>query len=233
MRWSRFRRSTGVAGALLVTGTAAGLWLLAPDVHTLDAELQPGPATADSSGDTTTGATRAPSVSRDGTELTRPASAPSAQPGATTPKTSTSSSSAAVRPTGIRVSAYVTAYSWHDNDPPGGTISDPVLHSTAGGTGSYADPITLAVAKGAYPPGTRLYLAAVRRYFIVEDTCAACGGLPVWVDMWLDGREASAAAVQDCASSLTGQYDLLLDPSPGLPVDAGPLYGSSGCYQER
>ncbi|NUS36998.1 MAG: hypothetical protein HOQ04_11190 [Pseudarthrobacter sp.] len=76
--------------------------------------------------------------------------------------------------------ACATAYTWFDNTPAGSaTISHPVLHKSAGGAGTFEDPITIAVghslASGRdvldFPAGTRLYLPDVRRYFIVEDTC--------------------------------------------------------------
>ena len=42
--------------------------------------------------------------------------------------------------------AYITAYTWFDNTPAGSpTISHPVLHKTAGGSGTYEDPVTIAV----------------------------------------------------------------------------------------
>jgi len=126
--------------------------------------------------------------------------------------------------------AYVTAYTWYDNDPPGPAIADPVLHRTAGGTGSWADPVTLAVADGRFSPGTRLYLPHVRRYFIVEDTCASCGARPLWVDMWIDGRDGGPSDVKTCAERLTGDFTVELDPPPGRPVDAGILFGTRGCY---
>src|SRR6478735_2193221 len=75
---------------------------------------------------------------------------------------------------------YITAYTWYDNTPEGSPdISHPVLHRKAGGTGSYADPVTIAVGHSLatgrdvldFPAGTRIYLPHVRRYFIVEDTC--------------------------------------------------------------
>jgi hypothetical protein len=42
--------------------------------------------------------------------------------------------------------AFTTAFTWFDNTPPGsGAICCSQVHQTAGGTGTYADPITLAV----------------------------------------------------------------------------------------
>jgi hypothetical protein len=129
------------------------------------------------------------------------------------------------------VSAYVTGYTWYDNDPPGGAIANPVIHRTAGGTGTYADPITLAVAEGAFPPGVRMYIPDLQRYFIVEDTCAACGGRSLWIDMWLDGRAGSVAAAQTCAERLTRQYSVVVNAGPGRIVNAGSLFARKGCYR--
>jgi hypothetical protein len=42
-------------------------------------------------------------------------------------------------------SAYITGYGWPDNTPASADISNPVIHQSAGGSGTYADPITIAV----------------------------------------------------------------------------------------
>jgi hypothetical protein len=125
--------------------------------------------------------------------------------------------------------AFVTAYTWHDNDPPGSAIATPVIHSRAGGSGTYADPVTLAIAEGRFKPGTRFYLSHVRRYFIVEDTCASCGRQDVWVDMWIDGRNGAEGDVTACAHRLTGTFTIEMSPPPGRAVSAGPVYGRHGC----
>ena len=41
---------------------------------------------------------------------------------------------------------FLTFYGWWDNTPPGGDIAFPRLHNTAGGRGTFADPITFATA---------------------------------------------------------------------------------------
>src|SRR5690606_21632608 len=48
---------------------------------------------------------------------------------------------------GVRpIRAYITGYSYFDNTPPGSAVvSHPVLHTVAGGQGTYDDPITVAV----------------------------------------------------------------------------------------
>ncbi|WP_198950055.1 hypothetical protein [Kineosporia sp. A_224] len=147
---------------------------------------------------------------------------------------------------------YVTAYSWFDNTPRGSsTVSHPVLHRTAGGTGTYADPVTVAVGHDRstgrdvldHPAGTRFYLPHLRRYVIVEDTCGdgpapqdgpchdlsqAPPGTTLWLDVWIGGAEGTETGAQACAARLTGDggRTAVLDPPPGLPVLAGPVYST-------
>ena len=130
-----------------------------------------------------------------------------------------------------------------------------MLHRVAGGTGTYADPITVAVghslATGAdvldLPPGTRLYAPSLRRYGVVEDTCGdgptpqygpchalaqarAESGQPVmvWLDWYMAGQGASAGGAAACASRLTRADPVLINPAPGLAVIPGPLIDAAG-----
>ncbi|MFD0635984.1 hypothetical protein ACFQ9X_34865 [Catenulispora yoronensis] len=57
---------------------------------------------------------------------------------------------------------FLTFYGWWDNTPPGGDISYPQIHQTAGGTGTYSDPITFATDSSEQPPGTIVYVPASR-----------------------------------------------------------------------
>lgn len=140
---------------------------------------------------------------------------------------------------------YVTAYTWFDNTPPGSpAISHPVLHKTAGGTGTYDDPITLAVGHSLetgkdvldYPAGTRIYLPDVRRYFIVEDTCGdgdtpedgPChtgaekhGDASIWLDMWIGGEDGSERFARRCTREVTGVHTAVFDPAANYVVAAG------------
>src|SRR5690349_9643893 len=77
----------------------------------------------------------------------------------------------------VLTDVYITAYTWFDNTPQGSPdISHPVLHRAAGGTGTFSDPVTIAVGHSLetgkdvldVPAGTRMYIPNVRRYFIVE-----------------------------------------------------------------
>lgn len=123
---------------------------------------------------------------------------------------------------------FITGYSYWDNDPPGSSaIADPVVHTRAGGTGTVADPITVAVgATSGIRPGARLYLPRLHKYLVVEDECASCSG--AWLDLWVDGS-ASRAASESCMASITGLWPVVPDPPAGLPVVVGPISGPRGC----
>lgn len=144
-----------------------------------------------------------------------------------------------------RTDVFVTAYTWFDNTPPGSTvISHPVLHKAAGGKGTYADPVTIAVGHSRktgedvldIPAGTRIYLPNVRRYFIVEDTCGdgpnpeegPChtgaekyGDATLWVDMWIGGKGEPQSFVRNCARKVTGVTTAIFNPKDNYPVAAG------------
>ncbi len=139
-------------------------------------------------------------------------------------------------PTGseVDITAYVTSYGWPDNSPPGDAISNPVIHQTAGGTGTYADPITLAVAYSGstleYAAGTSFYIPNVRRYFIVEDTCSGCythtpSGDTAHVDMWVGGDASSSTSdVENCEDDLTGSFLIIENPADDYAVVPGSLF---------
>lgn len=147
-----------------------------------------------------------------------------------------------------RFKAYLTGYSYWDNTPPGSAaISKPVLRQRAGGTGTYRDPITIAVGHSInggrqtldYPAGTRFYIRGLRKYAIVEDVCGdgnrpqngpchtGFRGLP-WLDIYVDGSDSPRASAQSCANRLTRVHEFIEDPSPDYPVVAGNLT-ESGC----
>src|SRR5258705_11202427 len=69
---------------------------------------------------------------------------------------------------------FITFYGWWDNTPPGGDIAHPQIHSTAGGKGTFADPITFATASAELSPGTKVWVPRVGKYFIMEDSCQEC-----------------------------------------------------------
>ncbi|TNF19083.1 MAG: hypothetical protein EP318_15995 [Rhodobacteraceae bacterium] len=142
---------------------------------------------------------------------------------------------------------YLTGYSFWDNTPPGSArIARPVIHRQAGGSGTYADPVTLAVGHSKrggrsqmdFPSGTRFYFPMLRKYAIVEDLCGdgprpqlgPChtgrAGRP-WVDIYVGGRHQNPNFVDRCMRRITGFQTAILNPAPGLPVLPGEIAQSN------
>ena len=138
---------------------------------------------------------------------------------------------------GTTYAMLVTFYGWDDNSPPGAAIafarSDgyPTVHDVAGGTGSYADPLTLATDRLELAVGTIVYVPFLRKYAVMEDDCADCdtnwaSGTQRHVDVWMnsDGTE-SASALNACEDRWTKDAATLeVDPPSGRPVDLSPLF---------
>jgi hypothetical protein len=158
----------------------------------------------------------------------------------------------------VFVGVYTTGYTWFDNTPPGsGRISNPRVHARAGGTGTFDDPITMAVGHSLatghdvldIAAGTKFYLPHVRRYFVVEDTCGdgsapqnrgchnlgtAAAGAQLWVDLYVGGSATdNKAVVQRCAGTVTdgdkALHVMVADPSPNHIVVTGPLFQGGEC----
>ncbi|WP_437590727.1 hypothetical protein [Sorangium sp. So ce1000] len=118
----------------------------------------------------------------------------------------------------------VTFYGWPDNDPPGNAISDPVIHQGAGGRGTSDDPITVAVRRGRFQPGTRMYVPSLRKYLIVEDTCASCGSEQI--DIWMESDGRFDEQVIACEEAWTPEeaLEVEIDPPAGRPVSETPFF---------
>ncbi|MCP5036801.1 MAG: hypothetical protein GY945_04290 [Rhodobacteraceae bacterium] len=146
------------------------------------------------------------------------------------------------------MTVFLTGYSYWDNTPPGSAaISKPVIHRRAGGTGTYRDPITLAVGHSIngrrqtldFKAGTRFYIERLRKYAIVEDVCGdgpkpqngPChtgrNGRP-WVDIYVGGRKAGQSASATCMHRITGMTSVIMNPGRDYPVEVGELT-ASGC----
>lgn len=143
------------------------------------------------------------------------------------------------------ISAYITGYSYWDNTPPGSAdISHPVIHSKAGGVGTFNDPVTVAVGHSIvgrqdildWDAGTKFYIPNLQRYFIVEDTCGDGGspqngachtGYPssasTWLDVYVDGQNTSSSKSDACMSKITGVSKVIVDPASNYKVSAGPI----------
>lgn len=135
---------------------------------------------------------------------------------------------------------YMTFYGWPDNSPPGNAIaypkSDgyPTVHNGAGGTGTYADPITFATDKAEFPVGTRLFAAVIQKYLMVEDDCAECdtdwSGSQKWhIDVWMNSNGSdNSNAVLDCEDQWTRTSTTVeINPPPGRDATTPPLFDTS------
>ncbi|MEY9932665.1 hypothetical protein ABH926_007316 [Catenulispora sp. GP43] len=146
---------------------------------------------------------------------------------------------------------FLTFYGWWDNTPPGGNISYPQIHQTAGGTGTYSDPITFATDSGEQPPGTIVYVPRVGKYFIMEDSCEECsadwtghgpnGGPNLrHLDLWLGGQGGSAFSAIECEDALTNyntdgtpsMEPVIVNPPSNETVTSEPIFNTStgACY---
>lgn len=146
---------------------------------------------------------------------------------------------------------YTTAYDRPDNTPRNSaevsnhkvpTHVDAKGNEVAAGTGTYDDPITLAVGHTFdkngndildYPEGTMFYDAHLQKYLIVEDTCGdgddgSINGCHVgytengkkypWVDIWVDGGTVGASKASDCMDKVTDIHPLIMNPAKDYKV---------------
>lgn len=158
------------------------------------------------------------------------------------------SSSNASRTGEEKFTAYITGYGFWDNTPPGSAaISKPVVHRKAGGTGTFNDPVTIAVGHKIegnrqtldFAPGTRFYIERLRKYAIVEDVCGD-GNKPQagpchtgyrghpWLDIYIGGGKHTAKETVACARQITALQKIIINPRPDYPVYAGEIT-ASGC----
>ena len=131
-------------------------------------------------------------------------------------------------PAGYVDTAFLTGYSLEDNSPPGTRSTS--SGRTAGGTGTYADPITLAVGYAGgdeFPRGTVFYVPLVRAYFVVEDRCGGCSDpteADYTVDLWV-GSDAD----DSCMYAITGTHTVVRDAGPGWAVEPRPYELGADC----
>lgn len=143
----------------------------------------------------------------------------------------------------LRFNGYLTGYSYWDNTPPGSAaIARPVIHRRAGGTGTFNDPITIAVGHSIvggrqtldFQEGTVFYIGSLQKYAIVEDVCgdgptpqngpchSGRNGLP-WLDIYVGGARAGASVANECMRRITAVHSFIINPRQGYPVISGEL----------
>ena len=130
----------------------------------------------------------------------------------------------------------MTFYAAGDNDPPGSrAIAYPnSRHRLAGGTGTYADPLSLASDTREIRVGTRVYYAPLQKYFVMEDDCARC--ISDWrssrvphIDLWTGNYGGSSMIACEEALTPPGRVTVEVNPPLGRPVDQRPLYSAGAC----
>jgi hypothetical protein len=146
----------------------------------------------------------------------------------------------------FRFIAYNTLYASGDNTPAGSTQIDLGGHSgNAGGTGTFTDPITLAVGGSIingkevddYPYGTKFYIPAFQKYFVAADFCGdgatpqnePChkSEEPGKAQLDLYAGNASGSGVNKCEDQLTGDHLMIENPASDYLVVTGPIYNGS------
>jgi hypothetical protein len=110
----------------------------------------------------------------------------------------------------------------------------PTVHDAAGGTGTYADPITFATDKDEFPVGTVLYVPVIDKYLVMEDDCAECdtdwsGSMKWHIDVWMNSdAAANANAVLACEDQWTQTSTVVeVNPPPGRTITTPPLFDTS------
>lgn len=154
----------------------------------------------------------------------------------------------------------MTSFGFNDNDNGCGQYStstiaypqnggNPTLHNVGTeGAGTYDDPITFAadvpygINNNTFPPGSRIYVPFLEKYFILEDQCATCGdvtpqaspasNVPQYhIDLWMGPSSASdSTALNNCEASITRSDYIIVRPrSHSLAVDTTPLFQNNQC----
>ena len=129
------------------------------------------------------------------------------------------------------VKIQLTAFAAPDNNPAGSkTISQPTIHSQAGGSCTFSDPVSFASPGSAgsteFPKGQRVYFPSLKCYGVSEDSGATKMSIK-HIDIW--AGDGPASVTDKCESDLTGPTTVIVNPVAGKPVVSGPLSTSSGC----
>jgi hypothetical protein len=141
---------------------------------------------------------------------------------------------------GMMQTVEMTFYGWDDNSPPGNAIAYPMnggyptIHDAAGGTGTYADPITYATDESELPIGTIVYAPVILKYLVMEDDCGQCdtdwSASMMWhIDVWMNSNGTETASALDaCEDQWTQNATTIeINPPPGRMVDPTPLFDPS------
>ncbi|MEY9859635.1 hypothetical protein ABH935_005268 [Catenulispora sp. GAS73] len=139
------------------------------------------------------------------------------------------------------INVNITSYGYNDNDDGNGhygtaQIAYPQIHSIATeDLGTYSQPVTFATDQNEFAPGTIIYVPHLEKYFIMEDGCVECtsdwnNGI-YHVDLWMGPNDAMQPepALDDCEGSITGAFDIIVNPDANQPVDTNPMFSNGSC----
>jgi hypothetical protein len=117
----------------------------------------------------------------------------------------------------------ITFYGYPDNDPPGADTAHNCggRNYIAAGIGTYASPLTMAMAPGIFSTCEIVYSPYLKKYLRLEDDCASCSGN--WIDVWVGSFTTNAGApllaCEDTLTMSTGFYhNLVRSPTADLEV---------------
>ncbi|KAK3315957.1 hypothetical protein B0H66DRAFT_274201 [Apodospora peruviana] len=132
----------------------------------------------------------------------------------------------------------MTFYGYPDNSPPGPATAYNCggRNYVAGGTGTYANPLTFASAPGEYAQCEIIYSSYLKKYIRMEDSCGQCttdwnSGIK-HIDIWTGSATSNGGQSQiNCENSLTPSQNqqVIRSPPTNLPVDSTALYSSGTC----
>jgi len=130
----------------------------------------------------------------------------------------------------------MTFYGYPDNSPPGADTAYSCLSRdyTAGGTGTYSNPLTFATAPGEFSQCEIIYAPILKKYLIMQDSCDQC--TTDWdddgeyhIDIWTGSATVNGGDDQiNCEDNLTpdGTVTIIRYPASTYSVDTTALYSS-------
>lgn len=130
-----------------------------------------------------------------------------------------------------------TFYGFPDNSPPGAGTSYSCIGrgTTAGGVGSYADPLTFATAPGEFNKCEVIYAPYLKKYLTFQDECVECES--DWksgkkhIDIWTGSSTENGGQAQiKCEDDLTpASSSIVRNPPNNLEVNTGALFANGVC----
>jgi len=157
---------------------------------------------------------------------------------------------------GTKMTARITNYSGDDTNPPSDLIDwpanagYPTVHNKVGGSGTFADPITVAinskngpngdVPHGPFTIGEKFYLPVLHLYFVAEDSCNIDIAYNICTDHGSDkddntqlhmdlfnGNSENRSGLLACELSYGGETDVIANAGDGYPMPDGYPNGTS------